>query len=453
VPRVRRLLLGLVLLMAPLAHATEIVDSPRAEPGEDGTFVPRATLTWPELEAALGAGDPELARGSLDLALARADQRRSRLYENPSLDVGSAVAVGPLNPAGISRWQDTPQSTAGLSYRFLLGKRGPRRARADAAVTAADQSFEDLRRSRVLALGQVLGQLALETLRAEALERLSRESAETLKLTEARLSSGFATPLDVDRMQVEATRLDQQRIASTAEREMARADCAGLVGRPCASFASADDARRFLRGWATQAVPGPEAVAARPDLRALESEARAADAAIRLADALRIPDPTLRLGYMRDQQTLAGDQPHMLGLTLSLPLTVFDRGQADLAEAHARKETAETQRTRLLRAGRARLVSLAAARDNHLARQELLEKEAIPRAETVVQSLTRAASARLISLTDVIQARRALNELVMDEAESLGAAFTTYLALLREVGPLAPPDARPSSAAPGDPRP
>ena len=412
------------------------------------TFAARASLNLEDLAAAIDQGDPHLARAGLDVALARADQRRSRLFENPSLDAGSAVAVGPLNPSTISRWEDTPQSTVGLSYRFLLGKRGPRRSRADAAAAAAASAFVGLRRERALELGRVLGRLALETLRSEALDRFRREGTETLKLTEARLSSGFATPLDVDRMQVEEARLDQQRIASTAELETARADCTSLVGRPCLPFPSAEEARTFLRRWATSPAPEPSAVARRADIRALEEEARSAEAALRLAEALRIPDPTLRLGYTRDQQTLGGAQPHMLGLSLSLPLPVFDHGQADIIEANARQKAAREERDRLVLAGEARVTSLRAALDAHLARQVLLEKEGIPRAESVVQSLTRAASARLISLTDVIQARRALNELVMDETESLGDAFATYLDLLAEAAAESSPAAAGRAGAP-----
>lgn len=415
----------------------------RGEGPERPAFIARASLNLEDLAAAIDVGDPQVARASLDVALARADQRRSRLFENPSLDVGSAVAVGPLNPSTISRWDDTPQSTVGLSYRFLLGKRGPRRSRADASAAAAASSFGGIRRERALELGRVLGRLALATLRSEALDRFRREGTETLKLTEARLSSGFATPLDVDRMQVEEARLDQQRIASTAELETARADCTSLVGRPCLPFPSAEEARTFLRRWATSPAPEPSAVASRADVRALEAEARAAEAGARQAEALRIPDPTLRLGYTRDQQTFAGSQPHMLGLSLSLPLPVFDHGQADLLEANARQKAAREERDRLVLAGEARVASLRAALGAHLARQALLEKEAIPRAESVVQSLTRAASARLISLTDVIQARRALNELVMDETESMGDAFGTYLDLLAEAAPRASAAAAP----------
>jgi cobalt-zinc-cadmium efflux system outer membrane protein len=138
----------------------------------------------------------------------------------------------------------------------------------------------------------------------------------------------------------------------------------------------------------------------------------------------------------------------MLGLSLSLPLPVFDHGQADLIEANARQKAAREERDRLVLAGEARVASLRAALDAHLARQVLLEKEGIPRAESVVQSLTRAASARLISLTDVIQARRALNELVMDETESLGDAFATYLDLLAEAAAESSPAAAGRAGAP-----
>jgi len=398
-------------------------------------FAPRATLTLPALEQEVAAGDSRITRGALDAELAEVDRRRSRLYENPTFDAGSSVAVGPLNPSSLSRFGDTPQTNVGLSYRFLLGKRGPRRERADAAAMAARASFTSLMREETFGLARVLGRMALQTLRSEALGRFLREEEETLKLTEARLASGFATPLDLDRLQLELARLDQQRIANSAQLQSALADCTTFVGRPCIGFPSAEEARVFVRRWSTSPVPDLKALAARPDLQALDAMAHAAEAAARGADALRVPDPTVRLGYIRDQATSAGNQPNTLALSLSLPLTLLDHGQADSAEAGARAREAREERARLLRAAEARAAALHTALRGHLERQRLLEKAAIPRAESVVQSLTQAASARLISLTDVIQARRSLTDLVMDETDSMGDAFETYLDLLLEISP------------------
>ena len=59
----------------------------------------------------------------------------------------------------------------------------------------------------------------------------------------------------------------------------------------------------------------------------------------------------------------------------------------------------------------------------------------LPRAQGVLDDLERAASSRLISLTEVIQARRTLDELLFQEAASYADAYQASVDLLAALGP------------------
>ena len=63
---------------------------------------------------------------------------------------------------------------------------------------------------------------------------------------------------------------------------------------------------------------------------------------------------------------------------------------------------------------------------------ESLEQEVIPRAERALSDLSRAGDRQLVPLTDVIQARRTLNDLLLDDADSTSDAFQAALALIAE---------------------
>jgi len=76
------------------------------------------------------------------------------------------------------------------------------------------------------------------------------------------------------------------------------------------------------------------ALAKRPDLAALEREAKAAEAEERLTRAERVPNIRVGPFYERD------DKDNIFGGRISIPLPVFDRKQGELREALARKTRA-----------------------------------------------------------------------------------------------------------------
>src|SRR5207244_6011371 len=76
------------------------------------------------------------------------------------------------------------------------------------------------------------------------------------------------------------------------------------------------------------------AIEKRADLAALEREAKTAEAEERLTRAERIPNIRVGPFYERD------DRDNIFGGKVSIPLPVFDRKQAELREALARKSAA-----------------------------------------------------------------------------------------------------------------
>jgi cobalt-zinc-cadmium efflux system outer membrane protein len=175
----------------------------------------------------------------------------------------------------------------------------------------------------------------------------------------------------------------------------------------------------------------------RPDVRALDAFQRASSAEADLARAQALPDPTVRLGYTYDQFTVSGNQANSLNVTLSLPVTIFDHGQAQLQAAEARRARLQQQRALTLRSSTTRVAALRELLRLQQKRQEAIAKT-LPRARAVLDDLQRAANSRLIPFTDVIQARRTLDELLVEEADSYSDSFQTSVDLIAEMGPAAP---------------
>lgn len=399
---------------------------------EDGKFVPTARTDLPALVAIVSKGAPALQQDRLGVDLARSDAKQSRLYENPTLDATwGTIPIGRTNPPDLADpMLNVPNYTIGISYRFLLGKRTSRHARADALIRAAEASLDTSARDNAINLARLLGSLAADEVRLDALQGVLEQAKAAVVLAKSRETAGIGTPLDTDRLSIEQARVEQSIRTTEADRDAMLAACPTLTGQTCATFSGGAEARGFLGAWIRQAAKAEGSIEERPDIRVLDATREAAGHESKLAQAQKIPDLTLRLGYTHDRFVVSGNQQNSLSLTLSIPLPLFDAGEAARTSADARSARAELQRKQVLDADSARLVTLRSTLARQERRHVALVTETIPKAKAVVDDLDRAATPHLIPLTDLIQARRSLSELAEDEADSMSEQFSTAITIL-----------------------
>ncbi len=389
-----------------------------------------------ELERAVSAGAPALTASRRQVAVAQADARQARLFANPAFDAAwSTIPVGDkINYPSPHPLGHVPNYAVGLSYTFPVAKRGPRIGRADAVARGAHAELEYDVRVHALALAEVLGSLATSMLRRDGISELVEGGHRAAELAEARLRSLFGTPLDVDQIRIEVQRTEQLLSSVESDIRAGLAACASYVGTPCETFPDAESARAFLDRWLApnEAALRAKDLQQRADLRALGAYTDAARADVHLAEAEKIPDPTVRLGYLRDQFTYSGNQLNSLNVGVSVPLPVFDHGQAHRQSAEASRTHLLEERERRLDVARARIPELARRLELSRGRCTQLTREVIPQARTVLSSLEKAVENRLLPLTQVIQSRRIVSELFIEEAESCGDAYLAALELIRE---------------------
>jgi len=404
-------------------------------PPPKGTFRPSAELDLGVLEGAVRARAPGVDAAALDVDIAEAAVKKSHLLPNPSLDASwGTIPIGKTNPPGLpSPMTQIPNYSVGLSYTFPIGKREPNQDRAAAIATAARAGLDAEVRGRAIDLARVLGALATTTLRLEGLRRMADGGQKQVELTEARVAAQFASELELERLRIEASRLEQSVRSAESDVSAELAACSALLGATCEPFAGEAEARSFLEKWIAKAAPEGN-IEERPDVRALAAYGKAADAEARLAKAQAIPDPTFRLGYMRDQFVISGNQMNSVNVSVSIPLPLFDHGQAELAAAEAKRVRLDAQRAKAIDASRSRVPVLRSRLSAQAKRQRALTNEILPRAEGTLRDLSKAAEGRLVPLTDVIQARRTVSELLIDEADSFGDAFEASLQIAAELG-------------------
>jgi cobalt-zinc-cadmium efflux system outer membrane protein len=85
----------------------------------------------------------------------------------------------------------------------------------------------------------------------------------------------------------------------------------------------------------------------RPDVRAAGAARLTAEAQLDAAKREVYPDLTLGANYTHSSFTIAGDNPDTLGLSVSLPLPIFDRNQANIGRSALDIRRADNDRERL----------------------------------------------------------------------------------------------------------
>lgn len=389
----------------------------------------------------LWSHSPDVVAARAKLAGAEADLVRAGLLPNPTLDGSwNTIPVGQTTPSGLDdRLDRIPNYAVSLSMLLEIAKRGPRQHAARSARQAAALDTYELLRQRGYDLLERIADVAATQVRIAALGDLAGDARRLTDLQRARASHGDTPGVDTDRAALEA-----QKYAGTLRDEQqklgdALVACGRVAGVACRAFGDAAQASAFLaRAVAVDAA----SFDARPDIRSLAAQSESAQASLELARNKRIPDPTFRLGYVYDQFVLAGNQRNSLFAGVSVPLPVFDHGQAD-AMAAAASSDAASRAAGLLRAQAERDADALGAQARAVEeRRRVLQDTTLPLARQVVDTLEKTLARGGTSLVDLLLARRSLGELLLDDADTRLTAF--HLAVARgrngSGGLPAPPD-------------
>jgi cobalt-zinc-cadmium efflux system outer membrane protein len=168
-----------------------------------------------------------------------------------------------------------------------------------------------------------------------------------------------------------------------------------------------------------------------PAVLALRAEARAAALESDAAGRRWVPEPELFAGY---RQVASGDATgHGVSLGITLPLTVFERGQGAAARARAERTLFEARAARLAR----ELETERRAADESLQALEAALREA---EQIEVETERLKESARVLygageaSITELLDAYRTGENAALDRLSALEELFAARLSVMRAAG-------------------
>lgn len=404
---------------ADAAGTSDVVIVESASASVDLSGAAPASLTLDSVVRSSLANDPRIGAALAKVRIAQADAHQARLLSNPILSVEVRFREG----------GGTPLFAPGLAQDFMAFLKRPREisaadkrlqaAGADAMTVVLDVLAEA--QESYAAVQSIEEELAILEQRRKVIDRL-------LELARARLKAGEGTRLDATTL--EAKRLELE--IDIADRHQERADerlvLARLIGRPSGTIDWAVTPWRPSEG-----VRGAEvlwigsAMAHRPEMQAKTWELAA------------LGDEAALTKFSKWDGSDAGihaelDGDWTIGPAVTVPIPLFDFGQAKAAKASAEQTQARHELTQIARqvigeVRRAYLAYTATLATLRKTRDELLPLQ--EQRYALAQALYKSGETDLVTL---LTAEEELQDSKQKVVESQMKTMTSLIKLHRAVG-------------------
>lgn len=275
--------------------------------------------------------NPEIAVAMREIEASEGALRQAGIIPNPVL---SAQVED-------TRYRDTRTTTVQISQPLELG--GKRSARIAAAERARDLAMAELNAKRA-EIRATVDAAFYSVLSAQERLRLAQASVELAKrattIASRRVAAGKVSPVDETRARVAESGIRVELAQAESELANARNRLAATWGARQVRFERVEGGINdlpVLPDWNELATR----LARSPNLERARIEVARRQALTRVERSRQIPDVTVSVGAMRDEQL--GRNQAIVGISIPLPL--FDRNQGNVQEAASRAYQAQDQLT------------------------------------------------------------------------------------------------------------
>lgn len=373
--------------------------------------------------------NPGLQRFPLERRAAEARKLQAGRRPNPSLELdvenfaGSGEYRGADGLETTLRFGQLLERNSKREARTILAENGLLRADSDFALARLDVLVETTR--RFIDVVETQQQLALA-------ERGVDLAKQVLQDAQRRVNAGAASTLEQHRAQIALSR---------AELEVEHYEHLLLTQRRWLASQWGEKEETFLKAeadlLALPEVADDETLQTRllrsPDYLQYDIERRLRDSEVILARAQASVDPTVSAGLRRFERS----QDIALIATLSVPLTVRDRNQGNIAAATALRDSVEYSQQNALLQAQTALYDLSQELRHARTLVDTLRNELIPEAEAALKLTLRGYANGRYSQLEVLDARSTALEL-QRELLINAADYHRVLAAIERMTALAP---------------
>ena len=334
-------------------------------------------LDFAAIVAKFRANNPDIAAASLLTDEARANEITANLRPNPVFTLNSvqnSITTAESPVGGNGQAELIPD----ISYLYeRQKKRQLRTESARLATSVQSNNNQDLERNLLFSLRDAYNR----ALQAKSILQLAQENLDyydkVIDANRARYQAGDISVLDLERVELQRVQFQTDVVTATQNLRTAKIQLLSLMNEhslPVDRFEVAGD---FDYHETPLLLPEVHeaALESRPDLQAAEVSIRKAEADRKLAIANGTSDPTFGLMYQRDPQLGS-----TIGLSVSMPVRVFDKNQGEKArtaiEVRRTERQLESVRSAVLRDVDSAYEQVLAARNLILPYREKYLKQA-----------------------------------------------------------------------------
>jgi cobalt-zinc-cadmium efflux system outer membrane protein len=287
-------------------------------------------LTWEQVKAKFEAANPALKADELNVEEMKAEEVTAFLRPNPQFALST-------DGAQIARhngvWQPLLGSQLQPNFSYLHEREHKRELRLQSAregTRIAGSEHEDLERNLLFSLRSMF----VQTLEAKAVLDLARADLEyydkIIEISRERFKAGDIAQIDLDRIELLRVQYEAEIETATVNLRTAKLELLQLLDdrTPVDKFDVTgafdwNDALRPLDDFRQIALEN------RPDLRAAVESIRQSETNHKLAVSNGSTDPTFAAWYTYNPSFNNPNDQQTLGLSVSIPLRVFDRNQGE----------------------------------------------------------------------------------------------------------------------------
>ncbi len=322
---------GIVILLAALATSMlQGAVSAAAQQSPPQTQSSPVVWTWDTVRNNFEIHNTTLLAGRLNIDELKAQEITAFLRPNPQFNLTvDGTQIAPSH----GEWQPFAGTFESPGISQLFERRHKRHLRLDAAkqgtaIGVAQQ--DDLDRTLLFNLRSAF----VGVLNAKAVLKLARDNLDyydhVLKISRDRYQAGDIAQIDLDRLELQRVQYESDLQAALVNLRTTKINLLALLDdrRPIDSF-DVDGPYDFAEDLASLETYRKDALDARPDLRAAMLTVQQAETNYKLAEANGSTDPTLSAWYTHNASTNNPGAINTLGVSVGIPLRVFDRNQGE----------------------------------------------------------------------------------------------------------------------------
>jgi outer membrane protein, heavy metal efflux system len=314
---------GLGRLLAVAGWACALTLSAQAQTGS-------GPLTWDQVKAKFESDNPTLKADQSNVEEVKAEEITANLRPNPTFGL---TADGTQIAPNKGVWEPLAGTFVVPSISYLHERDHKRELRLKSAqqgTQIATSQHEDLERNMLFTLRSAF----VQVLEAKAVVDLSKQELgyydHIIDISHERFAKGDLAEIDFERIELQRVQYESDLQAAEVNLRTAKIELLQLLDErtPIDAF---DVQGTFDFSDQLQPLDSYHQVATdnRPDLRAALQSVQQADTNHKLANANGSTDPTFGGWYTYNASTNNTYGNQTLGLSVSIPLRIFDRNQGE----------------------------------------------------------------------------------------------------------------------------